>query len=207
MGIDGTSLWKNVEKLSAPAFLIAGGLVAIATIAMGFVMITDRSQGLLTGLPTMVGLLISYIGMLGLYPKLASRRPRAALASVVLLLAPFGGIAFWLGHAIIIGQEPSFAGTLVGFVFAGFVLGIALLGATSYHAQVPSSRVGLALTAFAVPWVVLLGSGVIYGGAAPVWLDFIATGSMAVLLLVIGYLIRNESSSINRGEASPNPAG
>lgn len=203
----GTKLWKKVEKWSAPAFLIAGGLVSIATVAMGFVMITDRSQGMLTGLPTMVGLLISYIGMLGLYPRLASRKPRAALASVALLLAPFGGIAFWLGHALIIGQEPSYAGTLVGFVFAGFVLGIVLLGVTSYQAQVPSSRVGVALTAFAVPWVVLLGSGMVYGGAAPEWIDFIATGSMAVLLLVIGYLIWNESSTIDRGKPAPNPSG
>lgn len=203
---DGTNLSERVATWSGPAFLIAGGLVAIATVVMGLAMITEMSQGLLTGLPTMVGLLVSYIGMLGLYPGLSRHRPRAALASVVFLLAPFGGIAFWLGHALIIGQEPSYAATLVGIVFAGFIVGIVMLGATSYQAETPSRRVGVALAAFAVPWVVLMGSAVVYGGAVPVWIDFVATGLMAVLLLAIGYLTWNDSSPTNRGEPTPNPS-
>lgn len=200
-------LWAAVEKSSAPAFLLAGGLTAIATIAMGLVLTTDMSQGVLTGLPTMVGLLVAYIGMLGLYPRLATRSRRAALASVVLLLAPVLGVAFWLSHALVIGQEPSYAGLLVGTVFVGFVVGITLLGITSYRTRVPSRGVGLALLAFAVPWVVLLGTGVVYEGAAPVWIDFVSTGSMAILLLVIGYLLWTEPRAPNRQESTTDLTG
>lgn len=207
MSIDTNRIWEAVGKWSAAAFLVAGGLVSIATVALGLVLVTDMSQGVVTGLPSMVGLLISYVGMLGLYPRLADRRRRSALTSVVLLLVPVIGLAYWLGHALVIGQEPSYAGLLVGVVFVGFVSGITLLGVTSYLSQVPSRGVGLALMAFAVPWVVLLGSGMVYGGAAPVWLDFVTTGMMAVLLLVIGYLSWTGPQQTKRQEVTPDLSG
>lgn len=199
--------WLNaLGTWSWMAFLIAGVLVSIAAIAMALVAVTNMSQGMLTGLPTMVGLIVSYVGMLGLYPKLAAHRRRAALAGVVLLLLPVGGIGFWLGHALLIGQEPSYANLLVGVVFAGFVVGIAVYGMTSYRTKTPSRGVGLALLAFVVPWLVLLGSGVVYEGAAPVWIDFLSTSMMGVVLLVLGYLIRAETPSTKPEEPTPDPA-
>lgn len=205
MPLNGTNWLKALGKWSWLAFLIAGVLVAIAAIAMALVVTTNMTQGMITGLPTMVGILISYIGMLGLYPTLAAHRRRAALAGVILLLFPVGGIGFWLGHALLIGQEPSYANLLVGVVFGGFVVGIALYGITSYRARVPSRGVGLALLAFLVPWVILLGSGVVYGGAAPVWIDFLSTSMMGVVLLALGYLVRAKGSSTNPEEPSPDP--
>ena len=204
--LDGTDWRRTLGKWSGIAFLVAGVSVSIAAIAMAVVLFTDMSQGMITGLPTMVGLLISYLGMLGLYPGLAARNRRAALAGIVLLLFPVIGIAFWLGHALVVGQEPSYANLLVGLVFGGFVIGLALYGITSYRLQVPSQRVGLALLALAVPWVVLLGSGIVYGGNAPAWLDFVATSMMGGLLLVIGYLTWTESSMTTPEEPTPDPA-
>lgn len=169
---------------------------------MALVLVTDMSQGMITGLSTMVGLLVSYIGMLGLYPKLAARRRRAALTGVILLL-PVAGIAFWLGHALIIGQEPSYAGLLVGVVVGGFVLGLGVYGTTSYRTRIPSRGVGLVLSAFVVPWVVLLGADFVYEGAAPAWIDFATTSVVGVLILVIGYLTRAESPSAEREETTP----
>lgn len=193
MASTSTDRWGALEKWSATAFLLAGVLVSFGAVAMALVLTTDMSQGLMTGLPTMIGLLISYLGMLGLYPRLATRHRRAALAAVGLLLFPVVGIAFWLGHALVIGEEPSYADLLVGVVFGGFLIGIALYGVTSYRTQVPSRRAGLALLAFVIPWAVLLGSGIVYGGAAPEWLDFVTTGVMGILLLIIGYLTWTES--------------
>lgn len=173
---------------------------------MAVVLVTDMSPGMITGLPTMVGLLISYLGMFGLYPRLAARNRRAALASIVLLLFPVIGIGFWLGHDLIVGQMPPYVNLLIGLISGGFVIGLALYGITSYRLQVPSQRVGLALLALAVPWVVLLGSGIVYGGNAPAWLDFVATSMMGGLLLVIGYLTWTESSMTTPEEPTPDPA-
>lgn len=203
MPLNGTDWLESLGKWSGMAFLIAGALVSFAAIAMALVLVTDMSQGMITGLPTMVGLLVSYIGMLGLYPKLAARRRRAALTGVILLLLPVAGIAFWLGHALVIGQEPSYAGLLVGVVVGGFVFGLVVYGITSYRTRIPSRSAGLALLAFVVPWVVLLGSGVVYEGAAPAWIDFATTSVMGVLLLVIGYLTRAESLPAEREEPTP----
>ena len=180
--------------------------MSIAAIAMAVVLVTDMSPGIITGLPTMVGLLISYLGLLGLYPILAARNRRAALAGIVLLLFPVIGIGFWLGHDLIVGQMPPYVNLLIGLISGGFVIGLALYGITSYRLQVPSQRVGLALLALAVPWVVLLGSGIVYGGNAPAWLDFVATSVMGGLLLVVGYLTWTESSMTAPEEPTPDPA-
>jgi hypothetical protein len=137
---------------------------------------------------------------------LAARNRRAALAGIVFLLFPVIGIGFWLGHDLVVGQMPPYVNLLIGLISGGFVIGLALYGITSYRLQVPSQRVGLALLALAVPWVVLLGSGIVYGGNAPAWLDFVATSMMGGLLLVIGYLTWTESSMTTPEEPTPDPA-
>jgi hypothetical protein len=204
--LDGTDWRRTLGKWSGIAFLVAGVSVSIAAIAMAVVLVTDMSPGMITGLPTMVGLLISYLGMFGLYPILAARNRRAALAGIVFLLFPVIGIGFWLGHDLVVGQMPPYVNLLIGLISGGFVIGLALYGITSYRLQVPSQRVGLALLALAVPWVVLLGSGIVYGGNAPAWLDFVATSMMGGLLLVIGYLTWTESSMTTPEEPTPDPA-
>ena len=203
--LDGTDWRKTLGKWSGIAFLVAGVSVSIAAIAMAVVLVTDMSPGMITGLPTMVGLLISYLGMFGLYPRLAARNRRAALASIVLLLFPVIGIGFWLGNDLVVGQMPPYVNLLIGLISGGFVIGLALYGITSYRLQVPSQRVGLALLALAVPWVVLLGSGIVYENA-PAWLDFVATSMMGGLLLVIGYLTWTDSSMTTPEEPTPDPA-
>lgn len=207
MSLNGKRVVETLGKWSGMAFLIAGVLVSVAAVATAAVLVTDMSQGMITGLPTMVGILVSYVGLLGLYPKLAAHSRRATLASVVLLLLPVGGITFWLGHALFVGQEFSYGDLLVGVVSGGFVVGLMLYGITSYRTQVPSQGVGLALVALAVPWMILLGSGMVYEGAAPVWIDFVATGVMGVLLVAIGYLTRGASPPAGRADpASDSPA-
>ena len=203
--LDGTDWRRTLGKWSGIAFLVAGVSVSIAAIAMAVVLVTDMSPGMITGLPTMVGLLISYLGLLGLYPILAARNRRAALASIVFLLFPVIGIGFWLGNDLVVGQMPPYVNLLIGLISGGFVIGLALYGITSYRLQVPSQRVGLALLALAVPWVVLLGSGIVYENA-PAWLDFVATSMMGGLLLVIGYLTWTESSMTTPEEPTPDPA-
>ena len=204
--LDGTDWRRTLGKWNGIAFLVAGVSVSIAAIAMAVVLVTDMSPGMITGLPTMVGLLIPYLGMFGLYPRLAARNRRAALAGIVLLLFPVIGIGFWLGHDLVVGQMPPYVNLLIGLISGGFVFGLALYGITSYRLQVPSQRVGLALLALAVPWVVLLGSGIVYGGNAPAWLDFVATSMMGGLLIVIGYLTWTESSMTAPEEPTPDPA-
>jgi len=199
----GKRMVETLGKWSGVAFLVAGVLVSAAAVAMGAVLVSDMSQGMITGLPTMVGILVSYVGLLGLYPKLAAHSRRAALVSVVLLLLPVGGIVFWLGHALIVGQEFSYGNLLVGVVSGGFVVGLTLYGITSYRLQVPSQGVGLALVALAVPWVALFGSGMVYEGATPVWIDFATTAVMGILLFAIGYLTRGASPPAGRADPAP----
>lgn len=194
---------ETLGKWSGLAFLVAGVLVSVGAIALGLVLVTDMSQGMITGLPTMVGFLIAYLGLLGLYPRLAAHRRRAALVGVILLLFPVLGIAFWLGHALIVGQEPWFANLLVGAVGGGFVVGLTLYGVTSYRTQVPSRGVGLALVVFAVTWVVLLWSGLVHSGVAPPWLDFVTASVRGALLLVIGYLMRGDSEPTDAEDPTP----
>lgn len=198
--------WRGwIGKGSTAAFIVAGLLSSIGTIAMGLVLITDMTQGAITGLPSMLGLLSAYVGILGLYPRLADRRHWAALAGVGLLLTPVVGIVGILAHAIVVGGEPPFVGPLFLVIMIGFALGITLFGATSYLTEEPSRGVGLALLAFAIPWFVRLGSLSVYGAEGPPWLDFVTTGVTAIALLAVGYLLWIEAPTTNREEPAPEP--
>lgn len=135
-----------------------------------------------------LGFIISYFGLLGLYPRLADSIPLARV-SLLLLLIPVIVLLVYIATALI-GTEFLFAEPVSFGAFILFALGIVLFGVGSYQTGVPSREAGLSLLALAAAWFVLLGAGLIDG--FPVWqpVVFGTSAIMTVALLVIGYLLR-----------------
>jgi protein-S-isoprenylcysteine O-methyltransferase Ste14 len=81
--------WRSLERWSATLFLIAGGVLIVYAALTGleaFLDITVEQKGL------EVGHVIGFLGLLGLYPTLADRRPWLARAGAV--AAILGVVAF-----------------------------------------------------------------------------------------------------------------
>lgn len=200
--------WDSLARWSATTFIAAAGLLLVTTVLFALEAFTALSpEGTVTGITSITGLTLSYVGLLGLYPRLADRTPRLALASVALVGLPAIALVVLLtwgvsGHALSVVPLPPDVipafGRVFVTVFLLFGMGITLFGVASLRSPSVSHTVGLLLLVLAATWFVLLGASSVYGTAFPARLDFAIFGVMAVTLLAIGNRFRT-------GPAAPDP--
>ena len=122
-------VWFSLEKWSSTVFLVAGVLVLISTVATGIEWLTNAT-GLTDGplgVAAFIGMVVSYVGLLGLYPRLAEEDSRLSRVSVSLLFVPVAVIIADL-VSIVLGFGPPFGLTVASAAFLLFALGIALFG-------------------------------------------------------------------------------
>lgn len=187
MSISDTAPLRRLGKWGGPIFLIAGGLLLITAIGLAVEVVTGMSlQGPIIGVPQFAGLLISYIGLLGLYSLVRDRSPRLALIGIVLILGPVIAILVFIGYEVTVGGEPPFVDTIFMVIGVGFALGIALLGIASLRAETLSRDIGISLLVLAVPFLLL----VVLGAENSAIIDFVISGLTAGALLAIGYLLQ-----------------
>lgn len=199
-----TSPWESLEKWSAVTFLIAGILLLIGTAAVALEWLAGM-EGLSESplaFASFLGFVVTYIGLLGLYPRLADQTPRLARAATGLLLIPVLVILIDL-VAVILGFTPPFAGTPAIAAFLLFALGVALLGVASLLTEAPSPAVGYSLLLFSVATFVLLGDGLLNGFPTSDPVTVGTTGLMVIAVLAIGYLLRTEPEPTDREEPAP----
>lgn len=189
----------SLAKWSATAFILAGVLMLLAAINPGLGWITGIQGPEQLEFAGFLGMILSYIALLGLYPRLADLMPRLARAAIGLLLVPVVIILVDF-VSVVLGFGPPFGviiGTTAAFVFA---LGIAVLGVGCYRRGVPSRAVGRSLLVYAVSWFLLLGTGLLNGFPPADAVTFVTTVLMAGALLAIGYLLRADSGWADRAE-------
>ena len=203
MGYVSTRVLESLEKWSAVIFLLAGVFLLVGTVVIGLQLLTGDPDLLKNPfeLSPYLGFIISYFGLLGLYPRLADRIPLARV-SLLLLLVPVIVMLIYIATALV-GTELPFGEPVSFGAFILFALGIALFGVGSYQTEVPSRAVGLSLLALSAGWFVLLGAGLIDG--FPVWqpVAFGTAAIMTVALLAIGYLLRTGTEPTDQTEPTP----
>lgn len=205
----GTFGWTLLERRRATAFLVAGGLLVASPGTKALALFADVTPpAWLVVLLVFPGLLASLAGLLGLYPGLADRVPRLALAGGGVVAISGVGLTMTFGWLLAASVLPAVAGIAIapppGVVFPSLVSLLAtafvVFGVASVGAGVPSRSVGLLLLGFAVPWVVLLAVTPVYGTAIPGWLALSVYGVLPVVLLVTGYRLRGGSTRTEPGE-------
>lgn len=190
-------VWDLLEQWSAIIFLVAGVLLLITAVGLAVEVVTDMSlQGPLIGIPQFLGLLIAYVGLLGIYPHLRDHAPQLALVGILLILAPIAAIILILAYSVAVGGEPPFAGLAFMVIGLGFALGIGMFGLASIQTEIPSRGVGLFLLMWAVPWLLLVALGAENSAVV----DFVISMLNAVAVLGIGYLLQTKSVTTDPGE-------
>lgn len=203
-----------LERWSAIVFLVAGGLAVISSgvNTLDAVPGISTQHGLLLfieGIAGFGGVVLSFVAMLGLYPKLRTGSPGLARVGVGVMLLPvlyFLVDLVWLALSGILGL-PSLTFTYIpspmlaiGIAFLLFAIGTTIFGVIALVTSALDQTIGGLLIVFAVAWYLLLGGIVVSGPPIPVWLLALTGVMQGGSLLGIGYLLRTNGGIERRAQ-------
>ena len=209
MSYDST-LWATLEQWSPTVFLVAGGLFVLPTAIFGF--------GTATGVGNIVSpavifvlLLVVFVGLLGLYPRLAEAGSALALGGVVLLSVTAGVILSTLGvvalpTGLTLGKPHIQA--IITVVVVGSTLTFATFGLATRRTGVYSRLIGRSLQVMAAGNLSILIAMQVYGDPTPAWVGLVVGALFAIALGSISYVLRTETPPVGRlestGDVTPN---
>lgn len=183
----------SLEKHSPTLFLVAGVLLTGYAVLNGIKAFTVMAVE-----PNLFefGYVIGFLGLFGLYPQLADRRPRLAHTGAV--AAAFGAVAisaFNIGElAKLTGIAPNGLPGMPVFVFMaliGFVLGYLAFGVASLRSNVYSRSIGIVLLVPGI--IVILMLAHIAAGLDSLETAFVISAGQAMAHLAIGATLRAEA--------------
>jgi hypothetical protein len=202
--------WGSLEKGAAPAFIIAG-----VAFLVGLVLTVQDAVSVLNTLSAFLAagaLLTTFVGLLGMYPRLDDSAPRLALvgvlAAAVALVSVTTLLAYVVGSALLLGTpmqgEIGIAPVLflLGLVTAG--LSFLTFGVASVRTRVPSRTVGMLLLIPAVAWPGYMAVDRLLPGDIR-FLPLVVFAVVALVLLAIGYLLRTGTAPVDRRERESEP--
>lgn len=197
-------VWNGLENWRARMFLVGGILVTSQAVGDAVTLTMDVQLEALA-FAVFLGLILSYVGLLGLYPTVAERAPRLSLAGLVLVLVPVLLLVV-LSVGLLVSSGPPFSestgAAIFTTIFGGFTLGVVLIAVAVVRTGTPSRAVGGALLGFAVGWSILLGASLVYGFPISDRLTFLSDAIMAVSLLATGILLYTGGSTRERTESA-----
>ncbi len=204
-------LWKWLDEWNATIFLVAGGLSLLGTIlAVAGALLSMSMQGPASVI-VFTGTVLSFVALLGFYPRLADRAPRLAQVGILFIMFPFLFVfvlLVWHSPELVGVEVPSLLNYLPAsrlvygatFVLSG--VGIAIFGVISLRADTFVPAIGGFLLVLAASWLFLIGTASVYGFPIPNWVANVQGVIMGAALFGIGYLLRTKTATIDRAELS-----
>jgi hypothetical protein len=212
--------WTLLRPWTATVYLLAGGLLLVATAINGvdlFTPIATQEGALLfiEGLTGFGGVVLSFIGLIGLYPRIADAEPRLARGGI--LLAVFPGTFF-----ITLFVVCSMLAPLLGFpslktlvpplrlitemTLILYAVATTLFGVASLRSAGLSRAVGGGLPLVGVSWVGFLSALALFQYDVPIWVTFVQSTTLAVSLLTVGYCLPADTGPIVAEKLSADPS-
>jgi hypothetical protein len=196
--------WATLEQWCSLAFLVASGLFTFPVVAFGFEAVTGT---VIDVSPTVVFLfvLVIFVGLLGLYPRLAEHDATLAKGGVALLAATATIILSALAASVLsIGAtiEKSAFAAIVMAVLVGSALTVTTFGTASLRSRAHPRRVGCFLLVTGAGMAVVLVGMLMFGDPAPAWVGAVANGFVATSLGATGYTLLGESIPTGAVEAT-----
>jgi hypothetical protein len=195
--------WKLLERRSPTLFLSAGVLLLGYAALNGLVAFSDMAYVAVEDVVAPAGLVVGFLGLLGLYPGLVDRSPK--LARVGAVCVGLGGAAVAVitvqGLAVLAGLELTSApGILLLLVALGMIPGYLSFGVATRRASGDRRTVGLFLLLPAVVFAAMLSQPFVYAAfgvlseTTMAWSNFGISSAQAVAHLLIGYKLRERMS-------------
>lgn len=205
-----------LEKWSPLAF--AGGGVAWLLL-MGIIAGNMASGG---STPTWIvplflvpGLLLGYVGLLGIYVRVADRSPRLARAGVAVVAIATALVTFAVVYTVAtstVDEGPP--SPVFPLIILTTVLSFVILGIASARTETPSRTLGLLVMVPGVAWfgdVVYIGISSALGIREVAGISLVVVPMMGVVIaslamVAIGYLLQTRFPATDRSEAAPDTA-
>lgn len=210
---------RGLERWCVGIFLVAGlmAFVSTANNVLGAYTPLVTQEGTLLAIEAFAGfggVMLAFVGLVGLYPRLAARAREPARIGVALVLLPvafFGLLVTCAIPAELLGFPspravlPAF-GAVTMAVFLLSAAGIGIFGLVALRSRTLSRAVGSSLLVFAISWVVFLGTSYQSGFPIPDHVTVTVGAMQTVALLGIGYGLRAASGATDHPDPTPDPA-
>lgn len=190
-----TGRWESLERLSATLFLVAGGLMVIHTGVHAAIAFTDMTYPLHHEMPFgLVGHIIAFVALLGLYPQLKARSPKLARAGAA--LAVFGTIGWIAIGTMTLSADlnvatPDWLAVFGPLTILSVIVGYLVFGIAGYRTELVTRRTALAIASPALVMVYNLVVGITTGGSPEG--QIVVAGGFALTHLAIGAALRAET--------------
>jgi hypothetical protein len=201
------AVWATLERWSPRLYLFAGVLLVGYAALNGIAAFTDVAYVTVEDVVGPAGLLLGFVGLLGLYPTLVDGRPVLARAGAVCVsLGALGFLGITItGFAVLAGVTSASVPVVMLLVVAiGMIPGYLSFSLASLRVEAQTRTVGLLLLAPAVVFSAMLSQPFVYSalgmfsGSTMAWSNFAISGGQAVAHLAIGYVLRHEGSPAGR---------
>ena len=199
---DNTGMWNSLEQWRSLAFLAPGVGFLLVTINAVLILVANTGMNL-SPLVHLGLVLVAYVGLLGLSPRLVERAPRLGRVCQVFVLIVGVEIVltFAVGLLPSLMSRPLFAVTVAMGVL-GSALTMTVFGATTLWTRAYSRRVGGFLLLAAVGLSIVIVKALLFGDVGgPQWVPVVDNGIVGLSLIAVGGLLRTESEPTEQTEA------
>jgi hypothetical protein len=201
----GNTVWATLEQWSARTFLTAAGLFVLLAVSYGVSAVTGTEIAVSGPDIIFVFLLVVFVGLLGLYPRLAKRGSTLALGGVGLLAVTAMIILSTIGLSVLpIGLtfgKPTIVAIIMSVV-GGSTLTLATFGIASLRTRAHPRLVGSFLLVMAASLLFVFVSMVLFSNPGPALVSFVTSGLFVISLGAIGYVLRTEDVTANKAEST-----
>jgi len=198
--VQSSTVWGRLEQWSPIVFLVTGGLFAFPGFA--YVLNTVTGTEISVSPPIIFTLmLVVFLGLLGLYPRLAERDSTLALGGVGLLAVTAGVSISTIGLTVLptgltLGKQSIVASIVA--VTAGGMLTFGMFGVASLRTGAYPRPVGRSLLVLAAGEACIIVNTLLYSNPQPTWVEFGVSVLFVTSLGSIGYLLRAETTPAER---------
>ena len=199
---DNTGMWNSLERWRSLAFLAPGVGFLLVTINAVLILVANTGMNL-SPLVHLGLVLVAYVGLLGLSPRLVERAPRLGRVCQVFVLIVGVEIVltFAVGLLPSLMSRPLFAVTVAMGVL-GSALTMTVFGATTLWTRAYSLRVGGFLLLAAVGLSIVIVKALLFGDVGgPQWVPVVDNGIVGLSLIAVGGLLRMESEPTEQTQA------
>lgn len=202
-----TPLWRVLERWTARLYLIAGVVLTVYAAINGLAVFMEAP---VTPRVLQAGYIAGFLGLLGIYPRVAHRRPwlaragaaTAVIGVVVFTISTLNNLADLAG--LTVGGLPGMS-IVTAMGILAFVAGYPLVSVAVLSSGTYTRTVGLLLLAPAVIIVFMLAT-IVTNLVSPATV-FVVSAGQAMTHLAIGSTLKIQTDSTDRNEAeSPTDA-
>jgi len=191
---DGRRVMNRLERWSPTLFLVGGAVLIGFAASLAAIGLMDMSvpRNIFAG----AGFSLVFLGLLGLYPRLADQSPLLAGAGAV--FAVIGAVGFTLTFVLGVAEvveitPPPWLEAVQLLNIVGMVLGFLLVGVASLRTNTHARTLGVLLLVPAIVFAVNIARVALLGAWTPSWAPFLLGSLQALAMLTIGYSLRSAS--------------